>query len=145
MQRGENEVAGFRGFESDFDRFTVAHLAYEYDFRRLAQRGAQGECESGGVAVQLALMDGGFFVAMQKFYGIFDGENMKSLIHIHFVDNSGQGGGFAGAGGAGHQDDAVFDVNDLSEARWQLQVVETWNFIGDDAHNDGATAALAED
>jgi len=110
MQRGENEMPGFRGFESDFDRFTVAHLAYEYDFRRLAQRGAQGERESWCVAVQLALMNGGFFVAMQKFDGIFDGENMKSLIHIHFVDNGGEGGGFAGAGGTGHQDDAVLNV-----------------------------------
>src|SRR5258708_30860905 len=108
MQRGENEMPGFRGFESDFDRFTVAHLAYKYDFRCLAQRGAQGECESGGVAMQLALMNGGFFVAMQKFDGIFDGENMKSLIHIHFVDNGGSGGGIVRSAGGRARDKALF-------------------------------------
>src|SRR5882762_714851 len=144
VQRRENEMAGFRCFESNFDRFTVAHFAYQDDFRRLAQRGAKGERECWRVAVQFALMNGCFFVAMQKFDGIFDGENMEGLLHIHFVDYGGQRRGFAGAGWASYQDDSVLDVNDFFESGREFQVIEAGNLVGDNAHDDGATATLAE-
>src|SRR6267142_3572855 len=69
---------------------------------------------------------------------------MKGLLHIQFCDYGGEGGGFAGAGWASHQNDAVFDVNDFFESGREFQVIEAGNFVGDNAHDDGATAALTE-
>src|SRR6202011_5221096 len=62
VQRGEDEVAGFRGFESDFNGFAIAHFADQDDFGSLAKRGAKSERECGRVAVQLALVNRGLFV-----------------------------------------------------------------------------------
>src|SRR4029077_1751967 len=145
VQRGEDEMAGFRGFQCNLDRFAVTHFADENHFGSLTQRAAKGEGKSGRVAVQLALVNGGLFVLMQKLNGILDSEDVKGLFHVHFVDDCSDRGRFAGAGGAGHQDNAVFQLHDFFEARRQLEVIEPGNFVGDDAHHDGATAALAED
>src|SRR5450755_2595713 len=67
MQRGHDQMSSFRGFEGDFNRFAVAHFAYENDFGRLAQRGAQGQSKAGRVGMKFALVNGAFFVAVQKF------------------------------------------------------------------------------
>ncbi len=51
MQRRENEVAGFRGFDRDFDGFAVAHFADEDHFGGLAKRRAERKRECGRIAV----------------------------------------------------------------------------------------------
>src|SRR5882757_6786964 len=89
-------------------------------------------------------MNGCFFVAMQELDGILNSDNMEGLLHIHFVDYGGEGGGFAGAGWASHQNDTVFDVNYFFESGREFQVIEAGNFVGDNAHDDGATATLTE-
>src|ERR1700682_5779907 len=78
-------------------------------------------------------------------YAVLDGEDMKSLFGVHFVDDGGERGGLAGAGGSGDENDAVLQVHDFFEARGELEVIEAGNLVGDYAHHDGATAALAED
>ena len=49
VQRAEHEVAGLGGGERGADRLEVAHLADEDHVRVLAERGAQGLAEAGGV------------------------------------------------------------------------------------------------
>ena len=115
VQSGHDQVAGFGSFESDFNGFAIAHFADENYFGRLAQGGAQGESETGSVGVEFALVDGALFVAMQKLDGVFDGEDVKGLFLIHFVEDGGEGGRFAGAGRAGDEDDAVAQLHDFLE------------------------------
>ncbi len=89
VQRGQDKVAGFRGFESDFNGFPVAHFADEDNLGSLTQGAAKSERKRRRVAVQLALVDGGLFMFVQKLDGIFDGEDVVGLFHIHFVDDGG--------------------------------------------------------
>ena len=89
-------------------------------------------------------MNGAFFVAMQKLDGIFDGENVKGFLLIHFVEDGSECGRFAGTGGAGDQYDAIPDINNFLERLGQIQFFKVRNLVGYDAHNDGATAALAK-
>ena len=67
----------------------------------------------GRIGVQFALVNGRFLVTMQKLDGIFDGEDVIGLLLIHFVEDGGERGGFAGAGGAGDEDDAVAQLHDF--------------------------------
>src|SRR5208283_1305815 len=145
VKSGEHEVAGFRGFQSDFDGFAVAHFADEDDFGGLAKRAAEGDGESRRVAVEFALVDGGFFMTMQEFDGVLNGEDVDGFFLVHPVDDGGEGGGLSRAGGTGDEDDAVAQGADFLELGGQFQIGETRDAVGDDAHDDGATAALAED
>ena len=63
--------------------------------------------------MEFSLVNRGLFVAVQKFNGIFDGENVNGIFLVHFVDDRGQRRRFAGAGWAGDQDDAVFEFADF--------------------------------
>src|ERR1700693_649088 len=83
-------------------------------------------------------------MSMQKLDWIFDGKNVKGFLLIHFVEDGSECGGFAGAGGAGDQYDAIADINNFLERLGQVQFFKVRNLIGNDAHNDGATAALAK-
>ena len=82
VKSGENQVAGFGGFESDFDGFFVAHFADQNDLGRLAQGGAQGERETWRVAVKFALVNRGFLVAVQEFDGVLNGEDVIGLFLV---------------------------------------------------------------
>ena len=66
----------------DLDGFVVAHLADQNDFRRLAQGRAQGQSETRRVAVQLALMDRRFLVAVQELDRVFDGQDVIGLFSL---------------------------------------------------------------
>src|SRR6202035_3729018 len=89
-------------------------------------------------------MNRGLLVAVQKLDGIFDGEDVIGLFRVHFVDDGGERGGFAGAGGPGDENDAIFQMHDFFETGGELEFIETGNFVRNDAHDDGATAALTE-
>src|ERR1700693_240540 len=81
---------------------------------------------------------------MQKLDRIFNGEDVKGLLLIHLVDDCGECGRFAGTGGAGDQHDAIPDINNFLERLGQAQFFKVRNLVGYNAHNDGATAALAK-
>jgi len=78
MQSGKHQVARFRGFKRDFNRFAVAHSATRITFGALSQCRAQSERKGWRVAVQFALVDRRFFVAMQKFMD-FDGQYVMAF------------------------------------------------------------------
>src|SRR5258707_11144352 len=100
MQRRENKVAGLRRFHSNLDRLLVTHLSNKNYFRGLAQGSSQRRSETGSVAVEFALMNGGFLVNMQKFNGVFNRQNVVCLFFIYFVQVSGQCRRFPGSDGA---------------------------------------------
>src|ERR1700719_3310964 len=81
---------------------------------------------------------------MQKLDWIFDGKNVKGFLLIHFVEDGSECGGFAGTRRTGNQYDAIADINNFLERLGQVQLFKVRNLIGNDAHNDGATAALAK-
>src|SRR5258705_8210382 len=145
VERRKNQVAGFGRFEGDFDGFAIAHFADKDDFGSLTECAAKRSRKRRRIAVEFALVNGRFFVAMEKFDGVFNGEDVEGFFLVHSVDDGGKSGGFAGAGGAGDEDDAVAQAGDFLELGRQFQVVEVGNAIRNHAHDDGAGTALAED
>jgi len=45
---------------------------------------------------------------------------------------------------AGHEHNAIPQINDLFQRQGQMEFIKSWNFVWNDAHDDGATAALPE-
>jgi len=99
VQCGKNKVAGFRGLESNFHGFAVAHFADEDNFGSLPQGGTKGEREGGCVAVERALVNRRLLVAMQEFDGVLDGEDVHWLFFVHLVDDRRERGRLARAVG----------------------------------------------
>src|ERR1700675_36286 len=83
-------------------------------------------------------------MAMQKLDRIFNGEDVKGFLLIHFVEDGSEGRGFAGASWAGDQYDAIPDINNFLERLGQIQFFKVRNLVGNNTHNYGATAALAK-
>src|SRR4029077_8748698 len=77
VQRGKNQVAGFGRLHRDFDRFTIAHFAHQDNLGRLPQGRAQSQREGRRIAVEFALMNGGFLVLMAKLDGVLDAEDVN--------------------------------------------------------------------
>ena len=108
VEGAHDQVAGFGGAEADFHRFAVAHFADQDDFGGLAQGGAQAGGKGAEIAAHFALVEGGFFLRMDKFHRVFQGDDVDGLGFVDLVEHGGQGGGFAGAGRAGDEDEAGF-------------------------------------
>ena len=110
VQRREHKVARFGGFEGDLGRFKVTHFADEDNLWRLAKSGAQGGGEILCIGADLALVDGGFFVRVQKLDRVLDRDDVIGLCLVYMVDDRGERRAFSRTGRAGKQDDAVADV-----------------------------------
>src|SRR6185436_766275 len=98
-----------------------------------------------GIHVQFALMDGGHFMRMHEFDGIFDGDDVFGLGGVDEIYDSGKGRRFAGAGWAGNEDDAVLQLDDFLQFFGNVKFLEGRHLGSDDAHDDGVSSALTED
>ncbi len=103
----KHEVAGLRRGERDFDRRAVAHFADEDDLRRLPQGGAQPARESVEIAAELALVEGGLLVLVHEFDRVLQRDHVDRLRLVDLVEDRGERGRLAAAGGAGDEDEAV--------------------------------------
>ena len=90
MKCGEDEVARLCGFERDFGRLVVAHLADEYDLRRLPQCRAKRRRKVFRVRADLALVDGRVLVRVQKLNRVFDGDDVVVVLLVDEVNDGGE-------------------------------------------------------
>ena len=145
VQGAEDQMAGFRGAQGDFHRVAIAHFADENDLGRLAQRGAQAVDVRIEINAQFTLVERRPIVRMNIFHRVFQSDDVEGLGCVDFVQNGGQCGGFAGAGGAGDKNQAGFFLRDELENFRELQLIQR----GDDriqlAADDGIISALGED
>src|SRR5262245_57685254 len=95
--------------------------------------------------MQFALMNCGLLVAVEELDGIFDGQNVIGLFFIHLVEDRGERGGLARYSGAGNQHDPVSQVDDFMKSFREVELLKTWNVVGNNAHDDGAATTLFED
>ena len=70
---------------------------------------------------------------------------MIGLVFVHLVENGGECRRLARTGRAGHQHDSISEIDNFLQSRGQIQLLESGNFVGNDAHHDGAASALPED
>src|SRR5208283_4412550 len=107
VQCGQHEVAGFGCENGGGDGFQVAHFADEDYIGVLTKCSAQCGGEGRGVHFHFALIDETFFIAVQIFARIFDGDDVLGTKRVNAVNHRGERGGFAGTGGAGGQNQAA--------------------------------------
>src|SRR6266849_8366885 len=84
-------------------------------------------------------------VPVEKFYRVFDGDDVIELGFVDQIDNGRQRGTLAAAGRPGHQDDPIFQFDDIAQLAWQVEVFEVRRLRWYDAHNDRIRAALLKD
>src|SRR5277367_709384 len=144
VQGGQHQVAGFGGQDGGGDGFQVAHFADQDDVRVLAQCSAQRGGEGRGVHFHFALVDETFFIAVQIFDRVFDGDDVLGAQRIDAVNHGGERRGFAGTGGAGSENQATLLFANRGENARQLELFDGANFCGDDAQNHADVAALLE-
>src|SRR5258705_9453053 len=94
--------------------------------------------------MQLALVDSCLLVAMQKFDGIFDGQDVIRLLLVHLVQNRGKTRGLSGAGWAGDQYNAISQLHDLLQRCGKAELLEAGDTVGNHAHYNCAGSALAK-
>ena len=145
MQGAEGEVAGFGDAESGFDGLKVAHFADQHDVGVFAERGTQGAAEALRVLVNLTLIDQTILVGMDELDGIFDGDDVLVALAVDLIEHGGQGGGFAGAGGTGDQDQTARTIAEFGDYGRKIELGEGFNLKGNDAEDGGDSSALIED
>ena len=145
MQGAEHQVAGFGGGDRQLDRLQIAQLPHQDHVRVLAQGGPQGIGEAAGVVVELALMHHALYRFVGEFDRIFDREDVLSPVLVDVIEDGGEGGGLARAGGTGHQHQPLGGAADLLHDRWQPQHRQLGNAVAQRPQTGGIGAALAID
>src|SRR5215472_3888159 len=90
-------------------------------------------------------MNRGTLMWMQKLDGVFDGDDVMCLLFIDLVEDRCERGGFAASSGACDENNSASQIRSFANLRRQAERFEIGNGAGNDAHHDGAGAALGED
>ena len=138
MKCGENQVPGERGIDRDARGFQVANFANHDHIGRLAQDRTQGgrEAQSHQI-IDLHLVDAG----QQVFDRVLDRDDL-AVGAIDEVQTGVKGGGFAGAGGPGDQQDAVGQPDHALEGllvireEAQFRQAQAQPFLVQNTHDD---------
>ncbi len=136
VEGGEDQVAGEGGADGDFRRFEVAHFPDHDDIGVATEdgtkAGGEGEVDFGADG---DLDDAGEFV----FDGVFDGDD-AAVLSVELGEEGVEGGGFAGAGGAGNEDDAVGFLEQgfgfAAQVGLELEAVEVEFFLAEKTQGD---------
>ncbi|MPM25975.1 hypothetical protein SDC9_72476 [bioreactor metagenome] len=144
VEGGEDEVPRFGGGDGRGDGLQVPHFADEDDVGVLAEHPPEGFGEAAGVDAHLALVDDGFLRFVDVFHRVFDGDHVVPPLAVDFVDEGGEGCGFAVAGGSGDEEEAPSLVGDLDEAPGQAQFLDGPNPHWDEPEGEGHVARFKE-
>ena len=138
-------MAGLGGREDGGHGFGVAHFTDEDDVRILAEDAAEGVDEIGSVAANFDLLHDGLQVGVMVFDGVFNGHDVIAAAVVDVVDERGECGGLAAAGGAGDEDEALATVGQFGEDGREMEQLESGNARGQKADAGREGAALVMD
>src|SRR5580692_815272 len=144
VQGGQNQMAGFGCENRGGNGFEVAHFADQNDVGILTQGSAQRGGERSGVDFDFALIDETFFVAVQIFDRVFDGDDVLGAQRVNAVDHRGERRRFSGTGGAGGENQAALLFAKLRKNAREFKFFDGANFGGNDAQDHADVAALLE-
>jgi hypothetical protein len=103
----DDEVAGLGGADGHLDGLEVAKFADDDDVGVFAEGAREGGGEGAGVEADLALGDVAAGGGLDDLYGVLAGDDVVVANGVELVDEGGEGGGLAGADGAGGEEEAV--------------------------------------
>ena len=144
VECAEDEHAHRSAAEGEFDGLHLAHFAEENDVGVVAHRAFQGVRKGGGVFADLAVNDHTFFHRVDEFNGVLDGDDVAREVGVNVVDHRGERGRFAGAGGAGDDDEALVEVAEFFQRFGELERVEGKNFCRDLAEDGGLAPVIVK-
>ena len=121
VQGGKNQLARFRGGHRGGDGLVVAHLPNQNHVGGLPQRRAERRDISGGVARDFPLAHDALFVAVQKFNRVLNRDDVAAAGAVDFVDDAGEGGGFAASRRSGDQHQAPFLPVQVDDGVWDME------------------------
>src|SRR5208283_497738 len=119
VQRAEDQVAGGRRRDGQFDGFQVAHFADENNVRVFAQRAAQSRGKGLGMHADFTVTYQTTFAFVDEFNRVFERDDVVFAIPVRIVHHGGQRGGFAGTGRAGDHDQSAIEHGKFFEHRRQ--------------------------
>jgi len=111
----------------------------------LAQGSAQGGLEPGRVAPHLALVHQAALRLVHKLDGVLDGQDVVAPVLVGVVDNGGQRGGLAAAGGAGDEHEALVQHGQVAQALGQAQLLHGQDLLRNLAEHGGDAPVLHEE
>ncbi len=145
VEGGKTNVPGFGDHQRGLDRLQVSHFSHQHHVRVLAENVFQGHLEASRIGADLPLIHHAVLVRMQIFDRIFNGHDVLAVFGIDLVDDRRQRGGFAGAGGAGDEDQSPRPLGEFHHRRRQPQLLEAENLEGNGSKRRSHRAALHED
>ena len=120
----DDEVARLGGADRHLDGLEVAEFADDDDVGVFAEGPFEGGGEGAGVWADFALGDVAALGEVDDFDGVFDGDDVVGAGLVEVGDHRGEGGGLAGADGAGDENEAVVVGEEFVEGRDVLGVAE---------------------
>ena len=135
MKGAENKVTRLGGFQGGGEGFLVADLPDENHIRVFPQGGTQSVVELEGVHPHLPVPDQGSFAFMHEFHRVLNREDVAGFIAIDPVDHRGEGGAFAGTGGACHQDQTLGATGQFGQHLRQLELLHREDGLRDQAQH----------
>src|SRR5690606_3660900 len=91
-----------------------------------------------------ALVDQTAFALVQEFDRVLDSEDMAFNIRVEMVDHGRQRGGFARAGGPGHQHQPTRNIDDFAEYRRSADILQFPHRVGNGTERAAQATVLVE-
>ena len=117
MKRAEHEMARFRGFNRDGDRFQIAHLPHQDDIGIFTKRGPQRRFERIGVGADLPLVDQALLILMDELDRVLDGDDVLLTRTVDVIDHRAERRRLAGPGRPCDKDEALVQLAEIQNRR----------------------------
>ena len=144
MQRAKHHVAGFGGRDRRLHRLQVAELAHEDHVGILPQGPTECLGEARHVAADLPLVDRALLRAVVKLDRILDRDDVVVVVFVDEVDQRGERGALAGAGGPGDEKQATGPRDHLLADLGHAELLGREQLVGDLPQHHRHGAALLE-
>jgi hypothetical protein len=145
VEGGEDQVAGLGRGQGDRDRLQIPQLADQDDVGVLAQDVLEGVGERLGVLADLALVDQAVLVGVEELDRVLDGHDVVVALPVGQVDQAGQGGRLARAGGPGDQHEPPGQVGKAAHLGGDAEGLQGLDLLGDEPEGGPDRVALEVD
>src|SRR6185295_17124715 len=144
VERAKDQVARFRSSQRELDGYQVAHFTYEDDVRVFAKGGPQRIRERQGMDAHFPLIHEAFFRLVDELDRIFDGNDVAFEGVVQIIDHGRERRRLTGPGWAGHKDQSLFPIAELSHDRRHAEFFHR-NDLGGNVSEDSAKPAVLDE
>ena len=144
VQGRQTQVPGFSKGDGLVHGVGGTNLADQNHVRRLTQGIFQGHVEGLGINAHLTLGDDAALVLVDKFDGVFDGDDVTLGVLVAVANHGRQRGGLTGTRSAHENHQATFGHGQFLDHRRQAQVVHVGNLGFNATQHHAHQVALVE-